>query len=97
MAYINGALIKIHLLGKGGGNSRCDRTIEMVSSHTTSSSTGYSIYKSLNHKSLNNSLLEYFTKKPVKDYTPHILESTPVSLGKSKPNSQFKNANPETQ
>ena len=37
------------------------------------------------------------TSQPTQQQPLHIAQNTPVSLGKSKSYSQFRNANPETQ
>ena len=68
-------------------------------------SPSYLVHKLLNHKSLffvslslfllnNNSLLKYFTKKPVRHNTPHILSNTSISTRKPKPHAQFRKCQP---
>ena len=51
-------------------------------------SPSYSTYKSLHHKSTfllnNNSLLKYFTKKPIQHNTSQILQNIPISLSESQ-------------
>ena len=47
-------------------------------------------------------MLQYFTKKQIKHTScfilhTNILQNTPIFLGKSRPNSHFRNANPEKQ
>ena len=44
-----------------------------------------------------NSLSKHFTKKLIHHNTLYTSQNTPISLGKSKLYSQFRNANPDTQ